>query len=92
MSGPEAAARALAAEAAERERVKLAERWLALPGNESLHLHAADEWLLWTKTLLPDGRWTHGGVKWETVKRDLGEGAGGEGMTMEAVDSLGVIW
>ena len=63
MSGPEAA---------ERERVKLAERWLALPGNEALRLHAADDLGCWYARNFPSEMESHGLILWADLKRALG--------------------
>jgi hypothetical protein len=71
VSGKEAASRTHAAEAVERERVALAERWIKLAGNERLRIHAVTEDLLWYARMLDSGLESHGAIKWADLKRAL---------------------
>ena len=71
MSGTDAARRTLRAEAADAERVKLAERWIKLPGNEALTLHAVNGEGAWYAKPLANGMKSHGLMPWADLKRAL---------------------
>jgi len=70
--GRVAAEAALAAEAVEAERRRLADRWLDLPGNEGLRFHAADISGVWYARKLASGLDSHGMIPWKDLKRALG--------------------
>ena len=70
------AARAtLQAEAEARKRVRLAERWIALPREPRLYLHAVTAEGVWYKhTFADSGRETHGLAPWADVMREISTG------------------
>ena len=72
MSGELAAARAGRAEAEAAERVKLAERWIALPRDPILYLHAVTAEGVWYYRVLANGNQSHGLAPWVDVVRELG--------------------
>ena len=72
MSGELAARATLKAEAEARERVRLAERWIALPREPRLYLHAVTAEGVWYYRILPSGQQSHGLAPWADVVRELG--------------------